>query len=133
MVTFKWQYRPGKSNVADPSAETLELLLLCCLMRVLCPYAGVLRYSAKDPTSSSPSIGGSQLDDSKVSQPAPTVRATFAAMTHSKVSQRATESEMPASEPSSDSSDKETAPVSDLSHYEKRCVAALEKDLAFQD
>ena len=30
-------------------------------------------------------------------------------------------SEMPASEPSSDSSDKETAPVSDLSHYEKCC------------
>ena len=35
--------------------------------------------------------------------------------------------------PSGDSSDKKTAPVSDLSHYEKHCLAAYEKDPAFQD
>ena len=32
-----------------------------------------------------------------------------------------------------DSSDKETVPVSDLSHFQKPCAAAYEKDPAFQD
>ena len=45
------------------------------------------------------------------------------------------ESELPASasEPDYDTSDKEDAPVTDLSHFQKRCAAAYEKDPAFQD
>lgn len=42
-------------------------------------------------------------------------------------------SELPASASvaDGDSRDEENFPVSDLSHYQKRCVAAYEKDLAF--
>ena len=38
-----------------------------------------------------------------------------------------------ASHTDDDSSDKETVPVSDLSHFQKRCAAAYEMDPAFQD
>ena len=61
-----------------------------------------------------------------------------AAMTRSQVSQPtlvATEPDLPsfASQSDDDFSDKETAPVSALSHCQKRCAAAYEKDPAFQD
>ena len=64
--------------------------------------------------------------------------ATVAATTRSQVSRPApvaTEPDLPASasQTDDDSSDKETAPVSDLSDFQKRCAAAYEKDPALQD
>ena len=59
MFTLKWLYRPGKSNVADPLSRSPAVVASMLPVAGSVSCAGVPRYIAKDPTSSSPSNGGS--------------------------------------------------------------------------
>ena len=101
MFTFKWQYRPDNSNVADPlSGRNLGVVA------AVLPVAGsvsVCSCAAVHCKGSNQQLifkWRQSTDDCKVSQPSPMVmvRATFAAKTPSKVSQPAPnvpESELP--------------------------------------
>ena len=137
MFTIKWQYRPGKSNLAEPVSRSPGV---CAAMW---PVAGPELLGTCDAVSCKgsnqqltfhwrPSLGQAYT---KVSLHLCEVRASVAAVTRSKVrNPTSTSSNLPASESViSDSSVQETAPVSALSHFQKRCAAAYEKDPLFKD
>ena len=139
MFTYKWLYRPGKSNVADPlsrSPGVVAAMLPVAGPEALCRCAAL---HCEEPRQQMAFRWMQSTGGYKVSEPLPTevmASASVAAVTRGQVSKLthvSSDSELPSSEPDFDSSVQETAPVADLSHFQKRCASAYEKDPVFKD
>ena len=139
MFTYKWLYRPGKSNVADPlsrSPGVVAAMLPVAGPESLCRCCAVhCQGSRQQLTFRWTQASG----DHKVSEPLPTevmASGLCAVVTRSQVSKpapvsSAPEPELPASK--SDSAAQESAPVNDVSDFQQRCSAAYDKDPLFKD
>ena len=116
MFTFKWLYRPGKSNVADLLSRSLGVL------------AAVLPVDGHGKCAAAAEWQRPRWPWSQT----PEVIASVAAVTCSQVSQLLV-NELPASEAECghDSSVQEAVHVAALSPFQKRRAAAYEKDPAF--
>ena len=138
MFIYKWLYRPGKRNVADPlsrSPGVVSATLPVAGPEVLCRCAAVhclgrrqqltFRWAQKSP------------EADKVSEPLPSsamAGASVAAVTRSQVRPiPATVSKEPLPACDDDSAEQEMLPVSDLSEFQRLCAEAYAKDPAFQD
>ena len=141
MLTYKWLYRPSKSNVADPlsrSPDVVAAMLPVAGPESLCRCCALHRQGSRQQLifrwmhfSGGYKVSEPLLTEVMASGLCAVVRRNRYANLLLSAVHLEPESGLPASK--SDSAAQESAPVTDVSDFQQRCSAAYDKDPLFKD